>query len=234
MKKTRNILTTIISFVLLVTMALTLGACNNGAPGGSGGGDEDVTVIVKLNKTLLELDEQSSDYQLVATVKEDGKIISNPALTWTSSNNNVVTVSNTGVVHVVGVGETAINCTYDDDNVASCRVVVSKYYEPEFKVVLVSKKLAIPYDAGYEFTIQYTVEYNDGTLVEGATVTYSSSDALIATVDPSTGKITVVGRGDCYITITAVKGDKIAAADFLLSVERVDTEGGFGEDKPWA
>lgn len=46
----------------------------------------------------------------------------------------------------------------------------------------------------------------DGTLALGVAITYASNNADVATVDATTGAITVVGVGSCTITGTGTRG----------------------------
>ncbi len=56
---------------------------------------------------------------------------------------------------------------------------------------------------------------------EGAGVTYASSDASVATVDPDTGLVTIVGAGEATITATAAATANYAEANdsYTLTVE---------------
>jgi hypothetical protein len=59
------------------------------------------------------------------------------------------------------------------------------------------------------------------TSVDGGTITYTSGDTTVATVDPATGEVTIVGAGTTTITATAAKvNDKWAATSvtYTLSV----------------
>lgn len=53
---------------------------------------------------------------------------------------------------------------------------------------------------------------------EGGTISYSSSDTDVATVNEETGAVRLVGPGQTYITAT-LKGDVWRSADYLLTVD---------------
>lgn len=231
MKKTRNIFITILSFVLLLTMAFTVVGC--------GGGDgtltaEDPIIVVSINKSSLDLDTESADYQLTAKVKSDGRVISNPTVVWASSNTDVVTVDANGLVSPVGVGEALITCTYKTA-VGTCAIIVGKYYPPEVKVVLKEGAISIPFEDGFQKQIVAEARYSkDNTLVDAddVVIEYVSSDSDIASVDTN-GVVTIVGRGECYITVSATVNGVVSSTRFYISVELADTDGGAAPDIDW-
>ena len=61
--------------------------------------------------------------------------------------------------------------------------------------------------------------------VAGSTLSYSTSDATICTVDAGTGVLTAVGAGTCTITVTAsaTANHNAATADFEIQVGAADT-----------
>ena len=79
---------------------------------------------VSLNKTAVTLNSVGQTATLIATVAPDN--VSNSNVTWTSSNNGVATVSNTGIVTAVANGTATITATTDDgtDLAATCAVTV--------------------------------------------------------------------------------------------------------------
>ena len=70
------------------------------------------SITVPGNKTVLDSTASPADsVQLSASVTYEGGTISNPGLTWTSSNTSVATVA-AGLVTAVGVGKTTITASY--------------------------------------------------------------------------------------------------------------------------
>ncbi|MBQ0075236.1 MAG: leucine-rich repeat protein [Prevotella sp.] len=86
---------------------------------------------LSLNKTSLSftLNNGTSTEQLTASVKPDNA--TNKEVEWTTSNSNVATVSNTGLVTAVGAGECVITSTAKDGSgvKAECQVKVEKSKE---------------------------------------------------------------------------------------------------------
>lgn len=73
------------------------------------------TITVPDSKTTLDIAASPTDtVQLTAAVTYDTGTITNPTITWTSSNTNVVTV-NAGLVTAVGKGQATITASYAGD-----------------------------------------------------------------------------------------------------------------------
>lgn len=77
---------------------------------------------ITLNQTSLNLDTKSADVQLTATLTPAD---STDNVTWASSNTSVVTVSDTGLVHVVGAGDAVITARVNATVKAECTVHVA-------------------------------------------------------------------------------------------------------------
>ena len=79
---------------------------------------------VSLNKTKLNM-EVGDRTNLVATINPSNA--SDKSVTWTSSNKNVATVSETGIIKAIAEGKTTITVITEDGNkTASCEVTVTK------------------------------------------------------------------------------------------------------------
>ena len=231
MKKTRNIILTIFSFVLLLTMALGFVGCGgDDTPDTPAGSDQ--VVIVSLNKSSLDLDERSEAQQLTAKVTVDGKIISNPELVWASLDTSVVTVDANGLVTVVGKGETAVTCTYNETS-SSCSIKVAKYYAPAFDLTVNPTTVNIAnFVYGYTFDIEVSATYSESGEPANPEYTFSSDNTAVATVDAD-GKVTIVGPGDCIITVTGSLDGGSSNAKVTISVALADSEGTMEPDISW-
>ena len=124
---------------------------------------------------------------------------SNPAVNWSSSNNNVATVSSQGVITAKGKGTCTITCTAADGygTKSTCEVTVK---EPVTSIVLsdVSNSIWVGENKAITATASPTTASN-------TSVSWSSSDNSVATVS-SKGVITAKGKGTCTITCTAADG----------------------------
>ena len=116
-------------------------------------------------------------------------------VTWTSSDTSVATVSG-GVIMAKGKGTATITATADGKN-ASCTVTVNAIVEVKsIKVNPSSLKLTVG-DTG---TVSANVSPDDATY---PTVTWTSGDKSIITVDRNTGTYKAVSAGKTTLTATA-------------------------------
>ena len=142
-------------------------------------------------------------------------------LTWTSSNQNVATVGTNGAVTVVGAGETTISAAFagNDDYKAktvSYTLTVAKATPTvTFSAATASAKM------GESFTAPTAT-----TTPAGLALTYASSATNVATVNASTGAVTLVAAGTATITATFAGNDNYntANASYTLTVSKADPE----------
>lgn len=114
-------------------------------------------------------------------------------ISYTSSDNSVATVSNTGEVKAVDAGEADITAAVQDTELSAvCKVTVLPKIE---SVDLNYTELALRVGGTAQLT--YTVQPEDA-VVEAAT--YTSSDESVATVDEE-GTVTAVADGTATITV---------------------------------
>ena len=174
---------------------------------------KDIAVTgVTLNKTSLELTEGNSE-MLTATVKPDDATYK--TVTWTSSDTSIATVDAGGKVTAVREGTATITATAGGKS-ASCKVTVSKKAVAVTGVTLNKTSLALA-EGGSE-TLTATVKPDNAT---DKTVTWTTSDASIATVDGS-GRVTAVKAGTATITAAAVKMTAVCQ----VSVKSKDVDNG--------
>lgn len=114
---------------------------------------------------------------------------------WTSSDDNVATVTTNGVVKAVGNGPATITVTTKDQGkTATCAITVAQY------VTSISfDKTALSLPEGAESTLTATVNPDNAA---DKTLKWTSSNESVATVD-QTGKVTAKAKGNTTITATA-------------------------------
>ena len=136
--------------------------------------------------------------QLSATVLPSDA--SDKTVTWASSKQSVATISTTGLVTAIAEGTSIITASAGGQS-STCTITVSK------KVIEVSSieldKTRAQLKAGETVTLTATVKPDDTT---DKTVTWSTSDASVATID--NGVVTAIKVGTA--TITAKAGNKTA------------------------
>ena len=157
---------------------------------------------IELDKTSLTL-KPGETATLVATVKPDNA--TDKTVTWTSSNPEIAIVDETGKVTTIKAGSATITAKAGEKT-ASCKVTVCI---PVTSVEL--NKTTLNMKVGDTETLVATVKPDN---VTDKTVTWTSSDPEIATVD-EVGKVTAVKDGD--VTITAKAGEKTATCSVTVS-----------------
>ena len=117
---------------------------------------------------------------------------SNVAVTYSSSNTDVATISDEGVVTLVGPGETTITASFagDENHEAA---------STSYKLSVVKLEAGLSWtDEGMEYflgTYWYGPRLNNPN---NLSVTYKSSDEKVATIDKD-GKVTALAVGDTWI-----------------------------------
>ena len=170
----------------------------------NGGSNPSVTVTgVKLSQNKLTLKKDDS-FTLVATVEPNNA--STKAVTWSSDNAAVATVSDAGLVEAKTVGTATITVTTQDGGfTATCEVTVTAE-----DVVLTGLRLSpseTRLKVGEEATLSVTYEPAGATQRE---VTWSTSAAAIVTVDEH-GKVKAIAAGEATITVASKTNASIQA-----------------------
>ncbi len=136
--------------------------------------------------------------QLTATLKDaQGNILNGRAVTWSSSNSGVATVSAQGLVTAVAAGATTITATSEtktgSDAVTISNVAVgSVVVQPQGPTIL----------QGTNVQLSATVRDVNGNIVTDRVVTWTSANTSVATVSTS-GVVTGIGSGQVTITATS-------------------------------
>jgi uncharacterized protein YjdB len=133
--------------------------------------------------------------QLTAVAKQDNTVV-NASLVWTSSDTSLATVDNTGLVKFLANGNVTITATWTSQNVSGTKVIAIT--EPDAYSLSITANDT--YTTSDTPTLTATAQKN-GTTDSTATITWSSSDTTIATID-STGKATFLKAGNVTFTAT--------------------------------
>ena len=131
------------------------------------------------------------------------KAASKLTVEWTSSDESVATVDETGMVVAVSAGEADITASVTDSEMSAvCKVTV----KVAAKDITVPDNLDVKLNDGNETTVEATVSPADATDVK---VSYASTDEAVATVDKD-GRVQVLQPGECDITTTLMQdGEKV-------------------------
>lgn len=197
------------------------------------------------NKTATSLSFDAPSYTIskdqtltkLPTLKADEKPLFGKNITWSSDNENVATVDANGTVTGVAAGNAKITAKFAGDDT--------------YKTSTASYEIIVKGAPALSFPeTSYTVEMGDAFseptlqgLPTDVTAKYSSSNADVATVDESTGKVQIVGVGTTTIKAVSEAKDvyEAAEASYELTVNRAnskketfDLTSGYENKKPLA
>lgn len=192
----------IITLTILLTVLLFV-SCNS---------DESVDYLfsavqkISLNKTEISIEAGKTE-TLVATVEPEKA--KDKTVTWSSSNTDVATVDEKGVVTGVAAGEATITAKAGNKT-ATCKVSVNVIHVTGVTLDETSTTVYV----GKTKTLVATVSPEDAT---DKSVTWASSNTDVATVDQS-GKITAIAEGEAVITVTTKDKGLKATCDVSVKV----------------
>lgn len=150
---------------------------------------------ISLNKTSTTIDlSNSSTEKLIATTNVSGK------LSWSSSNTNVATVSEEGLVTGLANGETTITVRNEENGVATCNVIVQTS-PTEISLNITEQTLDL--SSNTTFTLKPTIIPSTANV--NRTMKIKSSDTRVASI-ASTGVVTAVSNGTSIITFETANG----------------------------
>lgn len=124
-------------------------------------------------------------------------------LAWTSSDESVATVDETGTVTAIAAGEAEITAAVKDTEMQDVCVITVKVSAKELKV---PDTLEVKLNDTDETAIEAKCEPKDASNIS---FDFASSDEEVATVDKD-GKVKVLKAGECDITTTLLQdGEKV-------------------------
>ncbi|MDQ2664785.1 MAG: Ig-like domain-containing protein, partial [Gemmatimonadota bacterium] len=174
---------------------------------------------------------QGQTSPLTATPRDaSNNVLTGRAVTWTSSNEAVATVSSTGVVTAVAPGSATITATSEGKSGTSAITVTAV---PVGTVTLTPSSASV--GQGETTTLTATVKDTNGLTVTDRPVSWASSNEAVATVSqagvvtgvaPGTATITATSEGKsgtAALTVTAVPVGTVTLAPSSASVEQGET-----------
>lgn len=194
-----KVFTRIACLIMAVVMAVSLVGC--GVDITSVGLPTDI-VMEKGETQQLNIEYGTDDKAEQEKIAEAASKLN---LTWTSSDEEVATVDETGLVTAVGAGEADITVSVSDANISSTTHV---------KVVITPTGVEAPDSIELVTNGENSKALGAKMTPEDATevkLAYESSDENVATVDEN-GVVTAVADGECVIT-TYVTADIPATAE---------------------
>lgn len=183
--------------------------------------ENEITVInaeeeLLINNLIQDLTVNTS-HQYTTTYTNDLGENETPTITWTSSDPSIITVSNTGLIKAISLGNATITATA----VANGKTISS---EDVLTVVGIAERLSInnpinKLDADTNQTHQYTTTYTDQTgLTKNLVITWSSSNTTVASVS-STGLVTAISKGTATITASVTNNGITTTDEDMITID---------------
>ncbi len=170
---------------------------------------------VALDKTEATVTEGET---LTLTAKIDPETTTDKTLTWSSSDEEVATVDENGVVTALKPGKATITVSTSNGKTASCEVTV------EAKVIVAEgvalDRTEVTLTEGETLKLTATIDPETTT---DKTLTWSSSDEEVATVDEN-GVVTALKPGNVTITVSTSNG-KTASCEITVEAKVIVAEG---------
>ena len=163
--------------------------------------------------------ETAATGESAATDEKVAKAAEKLTIEWTSSDESVAMVDETGTVTAVAAGEADVTASVKDADIAA---------STHIKVVVTPTGVVAPESIDLVTNGENTKDLDAKLVPADATdvkLAYESSDESVATVD-ETGKVTAVANGECTITtyVTAKTEDAEASELSAAVVEAADAE----------
>lgn len=201
--------------------------------------DECEVTITKVELESIALDLEKIDFSVAATGSDKQKQLNltlnptNPTyteVTWMSTNEDVATVTSTGLVEMVGEGTCAIVVTHvNSGKTASCAVSVNKVEAT--RISLDTTEIYFTLNSG-DASKQLNVSFEPENVTHKE-ITWISSDSSVATVS-NTGLVTKVGKGEATITARHNDSGLTATCDVYVTEDSVFTVRGCDVAENWS
>lgn len=148
-------------------------------------------------------------HNLIVQIQPENAVTS---LTWTSSNNTVAKVSNSGTITALGEGTCRITVSSENEKSATCQLTVKKN-------IVLPENIVIP--KSLTLTIGDSIAVIPEIIPANAqtSLSWTSSDETIAKVT-SNGSIYAIGNGICIITASTENG-KNASCEVTITAPTV-------------
>ena len=157
-----------------------------------------VATTVAVAPATASLASLGETVQLSATVRDqNGEVMAGASVSWSSSDNAVVSVNTSGLVTAAGNGTATVTATSGAAS-GTASVTVA---QAAAAVSVTPESVTL---ASVGETAQFAAEVQDanGNAVAGASVSWASADETVATVDAG-GLVTAVANGTATITATS-------------------------------
>ncbi|MCH7373026.1 Ig-like domain-containing protein, partial [Aeromonas sp. MR16] len=189
-----------------------------GCGGGGGGGSKPTTPTDPAAKTLTRIDISadtagtkaraeanpstplgiSTQYSAIATYSDSSTADITDLATWSSSNSNVATVDNKGLVKTLKTSQTAITASYQGITSNKSELTVTDAIATKITVIPPTTKLA----KGLSLQLQAIATFSDDSTRDVSTqASWLSSNPAVLSVNAQ-GKMTAVNLGNATVSAT--------------------------------
>ena len=185
---------------------------------------ETLTVTSATSTTLTSL---GQTLQLAATAQNprQGDVSAQAAITWSSGDATIATVSSSGLVTAVKNGRATITAAANGAS-GSLQIIVGQVVATVVVTTANGGASASLDSLGQTAALSAVANDSNGNPLAGATFTWQSDGAAVATVDAS-GVVTAIKNGTAHVT---AKSDAATSAGFTIAVLQkisfVDVTGG--------
>ena len=189
-----------------------------------------VLTSVVVTPATTTLDVNGTQVLTASPFDQNGLAFPGTTSTWTSSNKNVASVDTTGLVTAVAPGIATITATVTDGvtTVIGTSVITVNTPTPApvaspilTSVTITPPTASITTGATQQLTAN-PLDQNNAVFV-GSTITWSSNNPTVATVDGATGLVTGVSAGGATITATAISGTTSVSGTATINVNAIVT-----------
>lgn len=171
------------------------------------------SVAVTLNPTSLRV---GGTAQATATIRDaNNNVLTDRAVAWTSSNNEIASINLEGVITTKAVGIATITGTSEGKSTSATLTVTA---DPVATITVTLTPSTLEVGDGGKATA--VLRDGQGRILTGRTVTWNSSEPSVASVNDA-GDITAVAAGSA--TITATSEGKSASATLTVVRPEVAT-----------
>lgn len=166
---------------------------------------------ISLNETEIALNNISDTWQLLAIITPNDA--TEKTVNWKSANEQVCTVSNSGLVTATGIGSTLVTATTVDGGLtATCVVKVLQHVDG-----LTLNKSTLTLKVGENEDLQATITPSNA---DNKNVLWSSANEQIATVS-NEGNVAAVKAGEVIVTATSEDNPDVKATCKIIVVQPV-------------
>ena len=184
--------------------------------------DDIMTITDDVSVFTLEKNEdgyslKNDDGKYLYATKAKNLAFSNEAKAWTLSEQSGGVIMKFGSYGTMLYNAMTPRFTTYTSNPNASMIYATLYMEYE---EIIKQDVELSFN-GSEFSATLGTEFEEPTLTtnpDGLTVTYSSSDSEVATVDANTGEVTLVGVGNVTITATFAGSDKFNGAETSYAI----------------